>query len=354
MPLSVPDLLTHSEPLFAASIAPGRKLEMASQTIHSRDGWWKFLDKPMRLKDQCGFSVQSAVQLDGFDVMSGLQVWGLFNPARKATVSEWEFAQYRTNRILKRIEDIADKCLSAAPWAYERNITVLFLPSDHANANMMVRNSGVSVYASIPGYILLQLWPSSSNLGRLDHIISWAFAVQLRASSTDCNTLAEHILRVGIGHHFSQLVTGREVHPFAPPFSLPLVQYKHELDDIALMLGAASFGALQVNTYGAKHVAQDYTSFIAPDAVNKDSFSYATMLTREYCNDDDPNLIAAILYGDDAVTQTGHDPAGVERFAGYQVGSRIVEYLSRQPKFRLEDLFRCPAEQLLDSALSCL
>lgn len=49
-----------------------------------------------------------------------------------------------------------------------QRIEVFLLPADPANRNLMVVNYGLSCFGGTPGYLLVEVWPGSGNITRLE------------------------------------------------------------------------------------------------------------------------------------------------------------------------------------------
>ena len=61
------------------------------------------------------FTVMSAAQQDGYDVMTGQQIWGLFNPTRHRDVSAWEFDRFDAHQVMDVVRDSVEALIQHMP-----------------------------------------------------------------------------------------------------------------------------------------------------------------------------------------------------------------------------------------------
>lgn len=335
MPLIIPDTLAIFGSFFTSRESPQDRFQRAQATILAPDGLLIQTQKNMGGGDKyTDFgAVIDATQHDG---IVGQQAFGLFNPTRKLEASEWAFAEYARLDILGRLRDILTRFMAAFPEMTQRELTCIFLPADPANRAMMLNNKGLGAIGGIPGYMMVQLWPSAGNMARFEAAVARVFAHQVRRTAlletADGwqDTLADWLILEGLAAAYVEKIVGKsggEVRflPFAAPPDWPA-----ELTRIAqTYYGLNSYDDMVLNTYGnMQPVGPERPP--TPIPIPADELAYSLEVMRAALHENRSNFIAAYLYGDEIGAAQGLPAIGLPPYAGFDVGYHLVQdYLQR-------------------------
>lgn len=252
------------------------------------------------------------------------QGWGLFNPTRTVSASAWA-----CGRLTPAVQSTAVATLTAAlsRLGVESDVELLMVPADPANRNLMTRCHGLSVCAAVPGWVLVEIWPSDGNLDRLAAGLARAAAHQQFALSREGReapiTLAD-VLKVEACA--AQLAAPLElVHAGSLARQLfdPPADHAATLRHIAGFYGLEGYDDLDTNVYGGLDRGAD--TRVPPlgpaPVVTPAERAYTREAIASERETTDPVRIAACLYGDEAVRAWGHAGGGYSPLAGFEVAS---------------------------------
>ncbi|HEY1014978.1 MAG TPA: hypothetical protein VGE07_19880, partial [Herpetosiphonaceae bacterium] len=167
MEIEISDLPRRLRPLFETASRPRDRFAQAQEILfdpraigggrrEARDPNWG------------GFQVMETALQDGHAAVAGQQAWGLFNPARKPEASAWAFARLEARDAWAEAGRWLAACADTLPAAaLPERLSLLLLPADPANRNLMLMNRGLSGFAGGDGNLVLEIWPGAGNLARL-------------------------------------------------------------------------------------------------------------------------------------------------------------------------------------------
>lgn len=319
-------------PLFLSEARPKVRFARAQEPLFGATGLMPTLAALHATRGAHGQEVMHAAQRDGSYVLLPYQVFGLFNPTRKVSVTAWQFAQFDAIQIEAQVADLLQR-LSAhfAPAALLDQLDVFLFPGDPANRNCLMHHYGMSMYGGTPGVIQLALWPDGGNLARLGPCLARALLHTLRWSALPQAqpTLADFLAVEGLAAAF--IAESYPEHAAQPWLvaHLPPAGWDATLAHIAAQSGVASYEQIMTNVYGALVPMETLqVPTVAPLAL--DELAYSQALIMEALSLTEPRLIAAYLYGDAIVAEQGHPTVGLSPYAGFEVAYRLVmEYLAR-------------------------
>ncbi len=208
----------------------------------------------------------------------------------------------------------------------------MLLPADPANWNLMAMNRGLSLFGSVPGHLLTEVWPSRGNMARLRPALARVFAHNVRwacAPPTREATLGDILVLEGLAATFVATVCpDARDEPWLVPFR-QADDWPDALAAVAHLYGVATFDAIGFNVYGARYTA-GLPWPLAARSLATDELAYARDLIGAALETTIPSRIAAYLYGDEVVGAHGHPTVGLPPYAGFEVGYHLVQaYLRR-------------------------
>jgi uncharacterized protein YjaZ len=327
MEIIVHDTITLLRPYFTVRTRPKELFTRVQATLLSPGGALEALWAAMKARSRGGFDVMEAAQHDGYEVLFGQQVWGLFNPTRKIEASAWEFEQYANVDILGRLNSWLQRF--AAFFAHAgmpERIECYLLPADPANRAFMITTHGLSCFGGVPGYLATRVWPSPGNLARLGPALARVFAHNLRwanAPRIEPTTLGDFLVLEGLAAAFVAEIFPEQQAPWLVAFRAP-DDWNAALQSVADMYAAPRYDDLLVNVYGTTApVGAERPPRALP--LNAEELEYARAVIGSALDISDARLIAAHLYGDELLAAQGHPTVGLPPFAGFEVGCRLVQ-----------------------------
>jgi uncharacterized protein YjaZ len=343
----VHDTITLLKPLFLSRARPKEKL---AEALPVTSGLHKRIPAMARVETLAN-DIAAVARLDAYGALAGYQFWGLFNPTRKVEASAWAFDQLAAYDVLGRVEAyLTHTCAQFPPHQVPERLDCLVLPGDPANRELMVYGHGLAAVGA-PGVILLILWPSPSNLQRLESTLARALVQSLRWQNVPPDpspTLADYLVLEGLAASFvaQQLPTLPEpwLAPFRPPADWP-----DALAHVARIYGLNHYDELTGNLYGSRITGETVNSQRYPKAqpLSADEFDYAQELVRGALTAADAPTIAAYLYGDEAVANQGYAAVGLPNFAGFEVAYRWLQAYLQSHGGSIPDALGLPSLTLL-------
>jgi uncharacterized protein YjaZ len=318
------DTLALLKPYFLSEEHPKKLFERAKTELLDVDGaareWQGSLGQ-----HGGGFAVMQAAQLDGYDVVTGQQIWGLFNPTRRREVSAWEFELFESQHVMDSLRELLAAITANLPL---EELNVYLIPADPANRSLMVFNHGLSAYAGVPREVHVQIFPSAGNLRRLPAVMARLIVHQLRRQF-GLNTLGDWLVTEGLAACFVEAQFPDFV-PWLVSFRKP-DDWDDTLSEIARRYGLSAYDEMTANVYGSlTQVGEDRPPEALP--LPDEELTYTQDLLLAALTESNPNRIAAYLFGDELVAAQGHQGMGVPPFAGYEVAYRLVKgYLDEVP-----------------------
>ena len=312
------DMLGLLKPYFVSEDHPKAIFERVKDELLVSDGKVRNLQES--LGGQGGmFTVMSAAQQDGYDVMTGQQIWGLFNPTRRRDVSAWEFELFEAHQVMDVAQASAQTLAQQMPIG---DMEVYVFPADPANRSLMVFSHGLSAFAGVPGALHLQIFPSEGNIRRVPAALARLLVHQLRRE-LPLNTLRDWLLTEGLAACFVETNFPEEELPWLASFRKP-DDWDNTLTDIARRYGLNSYDEMTVNVYGSfSQVGAERPPMV--HALPDDELTYVQEIASGALDESNPNRIAAYLYGDELIAPQGHATFGLSAYAGFEVAYRLVK-----------------------------
>ena len=309
------DTVSLLESLFCEPSSPKARLELARPVLYGEGSVFQPFKLAARAQRTTLFRVMQAGAVDGYSVVAAQQGWGLFNPARRVEASQWTFGQFRDKEVLGQIREGLE-AVAMHLQAPDFELNIYLLPADPANRALMLRSHGLSVFAGLPGVILIQLWPSEGNLARLGAAITRALVYAGTVGETEVTTLSDVLRLEG---RAARLVRERFPTPLEPQlmaFRAP-DNWRAALVHAAELCGVETYDDIRANIYGGE--GSSIRSVPEARALDEEERVYVKAVLREAGNETQPTRIAAHLYGDEVVAPQGHVGVGVPPFGGVAV-----------------------------------
>jgi len=341
--IMVPDTVTLLEPFFTSRAHPRDLFAGVSDTLLAEDGFLRHVQMTA-VTDQTRDVLQAAYP----EPVVGSQAYGLFNPIRSRDGSDWIFARFRAADVLGRVQTALNRLLTHVDYPMA-TLDCLLFPVNTASAIQMKVYHGLYVLAGAPGYLQVLIWPTQANLARLDAVLAYGLAVNVRAARFGLHTLADWLAATGLAANWVA-----ELYPAMP---LPwLINYQSppgwdsEMRRLADLHNAPDFDSIVTNIYGNMGVFADV---IAPDvaALDPDDLEYSHMLFDEALKSrpaiTQAATIAAYLYGDDFVKRQGHPAIGLTALAGLEVAYHYVRAYLQSTGKSAEVALATPTDKLI-------
>jgi uncharacterized protein YjaZ len=333
MQVVVHDTLALLEPLFTSRACPRALLREGLAALQGPGGLFDLMRPVLEERERGGDAVMAAVQQDGHEALMAQQAWGLFNPSRSRELSDWQFARCREADVPALVAACLGRCSTVlpAPPSLAR-IECFLLPGDPANRAFMVDARGLSCFGGVPGFVVVQLWPSDGNLARLPAALARVYAHNLRWAQTRSDgppTLGDFLALEGLAAAAVAAVVPESLpEPWLAAFR-PAEDWEAALRWVAARYGVERYDDVVVNVYGARApVGPARPPWPAP--LDAEELAYARAVIAEAPNTTDERLIAARLYSDHFVAAQGHPAVGLPPYAGFAVACRLArEYLDR-------------------------
>ena len=349
----VHDTIALFQPLFTSQERPKVVFERASRSILSPDGFMSRLQHALSDRRRNGFDVMEAAQHDGYEALMGQQGWGLFNPTRSRAASAWAFAEYEQSKILAQIERlvtqyVAHPALAAHAARLLPRIECFLLPGDPVNRTFMALNHGLSAIGSVPGCLLVRIWPNPGNLARLAPVLARLLAQNVRQAALAMDgllTLGDWLVLEGLAASFVELIAPSDGAPWLVAFAKP-ADWEQALADVAAFYQLPSYDQLEVNVYGSRF-AVGAERLPQPSVLDRDELGYATEVIGAALSEAGATTIAAYMYGDAIIGAQGHPTVGLPPYAGFEVGYRLVQSYLRQSGHSLAEAIVIPSAAIL-------
>ena len=318
------DTIKLLKPLYLSTEHPKVRFQQVSEVLFAEDSFVQPLQKA-RMTGSGGFGA-GAQQAAGYFTMAQ-QGWGLFNPTRRVEASAWVFERFEELDILARIERQLQSLLAAYPATpVPDELHVTLFPSDPANAGVMRMEYGFAIFGGTPGWLVMQMWPDAGNLARLDAMLAYGYAWQMRQhalAGKALYTLADHLVMEGLAAAFiADCVTDLHVPAWAVTVAPP-DHWDATLDQVAAMYGLKGYDDMIVNVYGHMIPVGPERPPV-PEPLDAEELAYAAAIMREALAETNPVRIAAYLYGDEIIAAKGHAAAGLSPFSGFYVGAQLI------------------------------
>lgn len=344
------DTIRLLKPLYLSTEQPKVRLQRISEILLAEDSFVAPLQKAnMTGSGGLGAGVQQAA---GYFTMAQ-QGWGLFNPTRRVNASAWAFERFEELDILTHIERQLQSLLAAYPAApMPDELNVVLFPTDPANAGVMRMEHGFAVFGGVPGWLIMQMWPDSGNLARLDAMLAYSYAWQMRQhalAGKAVHTLADHLVVEGLAAAFvADCVTDLHVPAWAVTVAPP-DGWDYTLNQVAAMYGLESYAGMVVNVYGHMIPVGSERPPV-PESLDTEELAYAAAIMREALAETNPVRIAAYLYGDKIVAARGHATVGLSPFSGFYVGMQLINAYREAAGVDLMQAFITPTSDILKAS----
>lgn len=353
MEIIVHDTLSLLRPLFTQRVRPRELLARAQEPLFGPHGLRRWVDVPMKEKDRGGYAVMQVAQQDGYDVMMAQQMWGLFDPGRESEASEWAFDRLTSIDALATVQSWLQACMNALPAPRDlMRLECVLAPADPANRNLMVMNHGLSLFGGVPGYLLVEVWPSAGNLVRLKPALARVYAHNLRWALTPPvgePTLADILVLEGLAASFVAAVCPDvRDEPWLVAFR-SANDWLAALAAVARLYGVPAYDAIGSNVYSSRFSSAGVQP---PEArpLDADERAYACDLIGAALDTTAPGLVAAYLYGDVLVAPQGHPTVGLPPYAGFGVGYRLLHAYLRCTGRSLAEAMATSSVEILAAA----
>lgn len=323
--LTIPDTVTRLEPFFTSRAHPRELFAQVTDTLLAEDGLLRRVQMAAA-HDQTHDVLQATYP----EPIVGSQAYGLFNPIRSREGCNWMFARFRSEDVLGRVQTTLKRLLASVDYPLD-SLECLLFPVNTASALQMKVYHGLYVLPGAPGQLQVLIWPTAANLTRLDAVLAYALAVNVRAARFGLHTLADWLAATGLAANWVA-----ELHPELPlPWLIEYAQppgWDDEMRRLADLHNAPDFDAIPTNIYGNRGAFADV---IAPKVapLDADDLEYSDMLFDEALQSQpaitQPVTIAAYLFGDDFVKRQGHPAIGLTALAGLEVSYRRMQAVLR-------------------------
>lgn len=352
MQIVVYDTISMLRPLFELRVHPKELFERAQKPLYGPDGLLNLISTPMKEKAGGGYEVMTAAASDGYAVMMAQQMWGLFNPRRKQEASHWAFAQMIEADIINAARAWIGRFDQFLGSSGLSQIECFILPADPANRSVMISSRGLSSFGGVPGYLLIQIWPSRGNLARLGaalarlftHNARWSHA-RRKKSATLGDFLALEGLASGVVAHFC---SESEREPWLAAFRKP-DDWDAALDHVARIYGVKSFSEIVANVYGmSAPVGEEQGPQSARMKIEE--IAYAREVISRSLEVADGQVIAAHLYGDLVVAAQGHQTVGLPPYAGFEIAHLMVQSYLQQSGASIAEAVSKTTEEILSKS----
>lgn len=273
------------------------------------------------------FDILSAARSDGIDILEAQQQYGLFNPTRSIEATKWCFDESHRLMLQERIKKTLEMIAKTLPSSLlPERLVVVTLPADCANGTLMLNGSGISCYGRSPGYLFLRVWPTTSNLNRLDYILARSFihGIRKNARNVDSRTsLGEAMVLEGLAAAFIKSVFSDIKHPGLIGF-MPPDNWEETLANVAGYYSKIRYDDVMINIYGSQiHAGRMRPPIVVPLTREELDYVYELMIAQTDCME--AHIVAAYLYGDPLMAAQGHPSFGIPHLAGFEVGYHVVE-----------------------------
>lgn len=342
------DTIGKLEPLFT-SVSPARERFAAGDLAAGLAAWRSFeTETGIAARVYPGYRVMEAAELDGYQVMSARQMWGLFNPARKIEASAWAFERFRQLELPGQ----------AGAWLQELatpfgelalKVELLVVPADPANRRLMLSSFGLSGFAGVPGKILLQIWPSEGNLERLPAVLARLLALQLwwqRPGRRSRPTLADFLVVEGLAASFVSEKFPDTALPWLVAFAKP-----RDWDQVIAQVArefyrAQSYADIEADINGRALPAGEL-GVPAAKALSLEELEYARGIIKPSLAETDSRRIAAYLYGDELVVPQGHSGVGMVQWGGLEACYRTAQVFTARMGYDIQECLGRPTDEVV-------
>ena len=346
----VPPTLYDLKSLYTLDMKPKERLELARERLLNDSHPYTVLSKQLAMPES-GLDIYEAVQWDGFKLVAGRQGWGMFNPTRPLEGSRWLFEQYERIDIFRHLHDRLTLLVGVFANAPLAQIECHLANGDPSNRSLMVHNFGLTCFGGISGILFVQFWYSPLNLQRLDYALARGVVHTLRQAYTSnhaFDTLADCLVAEGLASHYITEALPPSKHPAWGIVHAPPDDWEDALQQIANWRGATRYSDLYDNIYSQPVLVGDERAPI-PIQLDDEELGYSYEVMQPYLADTHAPTIAACLYGDERIAQTGYPTFGLSPYAGFAVGHHIVGEWLRRHHQRASDALAIPTGEFIIS-----
>jgi uncharacterized protein YjaZ len=353
MRVAVYDTIGHLRPVFTSRARSKQRLAIAQEAIFGPTGVAAWLRMSERERDRGGYEAMDVARVDGSDVLSGHQVWGLFDPLRLVDAADWMFEQVASGEVQERAQAELDELVGLyCVEAQMDDLAFVLLPADPANRNFMVFNHGVSCFAGVPGRIFLELWPSAGNLARLEPVLAravienlrWAWSGRERRPALGDMLALEGLAAVLVAERFEAWRDEPWLAAVKPPDA-----WEDDLHAFARFFDLERYDDVLTKVYGSPAPVYGQRPTV-PAALPPDDLRAVTDKITSALDVTEPRQVAAHLYGDEPVARHGQPTVGLPPFAGFEVGYRLVSATLERTGWDLVTALTAPSPDLLGVA----
>lgn len=278
------------------------------------------------------FLVMQAAMRDGYDWRVAQQMYGLFSPSRKVRASVWAIERLREADAWGRAAgELARAAALVGRALRPTSLRLALVPADPSNRNLMVRNSGLSVFGE-PGRLGATVWPGAGNLARLGPALVRGLALSVRWAASGAAaryTLADALAAEGLAAALVAAAFPAAPEPWLLAHAAP-AGWADDLRAAAGLYGLPDYRRVPANTYG-RNEWRDVDPPPPAAPLDAEELAYAEELAAAALAADDPRAIAAHLYGDVIVAEQGHLQVGLPPYAGFEVAYRLVRRAGLAP-----------------------
>ncbi|MFZ4827607.1 MAG: DUF2268 domain-containing putative Zn-dependent protease, partial [Phototrophicaceae bacterium] len=344
----VPPTLYELKPLYTLEMKPKDRLELAQQLFLNDSHLYTHLSKQAH-QHETGLDVYEAIQWDGFKLVAGRQGWGMFNPTRPIEGSRWLFEQYERLDIFRHIHDRLAVLVSAFTHPPLEQITCHLAHGDPCNRSLMAHNFGLTCFGGMAGVLFIQFWYSPLNLQRLDYALARGVIHTLRQAYTSnqaFRTLGDCLVTEGLASHYLMQALPPSQHPAWGVVHAPPADWEDALEQIAQWRGEASYSDVYDNVYSQPvRIGEERAPL--PLALDDEELAYSYEVMQPYLAHTHAPTLAACLYGDERIAQTGYPTFGLSPYAGFAVGHHLVGEWLRKHSQRASDALAIPTATFL-------
>ena len=253
---------------------------------------WDLLNVPLKAKTEGGYDVVMATRMLGYlDVSASTEIEKSVQLLKD--YEALQIAERALNYCLQKTKEV--KLLINA----EEIIIGLYI-SDEEKSKLY---NGYTGFGGIPGFITLNLFPTSHNIPRIPALLAHEFHHNIRFSNFSWDhgnvTVGDYIVIEGLAESFAKELYGEDMLG-------PWVTSMDE-DDLA------------------------YSTIVIGDALDIKGFAE----------------VSSYMYGDEIAKQQGYQPVGLSFCAGYAVGYHVVQSFLQKQNKTIYEATLCSTEDIL-------
>ncbi len=352
VPVTVQGVCEALENLFLSSLPARSRLDRARPFIDGTDPAMRGFHGAMRQDSASVGAVRDTARLDGSTILASQQVFGLFNPSRNRTLTQWPVDPFRNVHVLGIVERTVRAALDFLSLPGRTppvpNATAWIFPADASNAHSMLSCHGLDAWGDTPGTVAVQLWPSPGNLARLPSATTRELAVGYRSAvtgPTSVPTFADHLVREGLASTLVSALHADLGTPWAIPFTRP-GDWHDTRSVIAHASGFRSYVELPVNACGVTALAGS-AGLPDPPLGDFEHLTFLHAVLMEARGTTDPMAIAGLLDGDAPLAMNGHPVLVLPFASGFAVAHTVVGAGIARLGCTIAEAFHLPTAALL-------